>query len=83
MISIGLTEKTNEYMASNYKQYFKQQYFDSHGMFISFVYSAPVLVNCVIILVRNYALSNHHLFIFTNFILDQLVQLLYATSSQC
>lgn len=52
LISIGLTEKTNEYMASNYKQYFKQQYFDSHGMFISFVYSAPVLVNCVIILIN-------------------------------
>ena len=38
-------------MAANYKQFFRQQYFDSYGMFISLMYSAPVLVNCVIILV--------------------------------
>ena len=53
VMSIGLTEKINEYMAANYKKfYFTHQYFDSHGMFISLVYSAPALVNCVIILVR-------------------------------
>ena len=55
MISIGLTEKVNEYLATNnnYKKlYFTHQYFDSHGMFISLLYSAPALVNCVLILVK-------------------------------
>ena len=55
VISIGLTEKINEYLATNnnYKKfYFTHQYFDSYGMFISLLYSAPALVNCVLILVR-------------------------------
>ena len=38
-------------MAENYKRFLELQYFDSQGMFISLIYSAPVLVNCVIILV--------------------------------
>ena len=57
VISIGLTEKINEYLANNnnYKKlYFTHQYFDSHGMFISLLYSAPALVNCVLILVRSF-----------------------------
>ena len=52
VVSIGCSEKINEFMAANYNKFqFKQQYFDSYGMFISLIYSAPVLVNCVIILV--------------------------------
>ena len=49
--SIGATEKINAWMAENYKKFLELQYFDSQGMFISLIYSAPVLVNCVIILV--------------------------------
>jgi len=52
LATIGCSEMINEYMANNHKKYFKQQYFDSYGMFISLVYSAPVLVNCVIILIN-------------------------------
>ena len=51
MGSIGATEKINAWMAENYKRFLQLQYFDSQGMFISLIYSAPVLVNCVIILV--------------------------------
>merc|ERR1712142_530683 len=52
LVSISLTERVNEWLAANYKLYSKLQYFDSQGMFISLTYSAPVLINCVIILVR-------------------------------
>ena len=51
VVSISLTERANEWLAANFKLYAKLQYFDSQGMFISLTYSAPVLVNCVIILV--------------------------------
>jgi len=61
LISIGLTEKINEYLANNnnYKKlYFTHQYFDSHGMFISLLYSAPALVNCVLILINWFIYSS-------------------------
>jgi len=45
-------------MAANYKKFFRQQYFDSYGMFISLTYSAPVLVNCVIILINWFSYSS-------------------------
>jgi len=58
LVSIGCSEKINEFMAENYKKFhFKQQYFDSYGMFISLIYSAPVLVNCVIILINWFSYS--------------------------
>ena len=48
-------------MAENYKQFLELQYFDSQGMFISLIYSAPVLVNCVVILVSIERKSQHQL----------------------
>jgi len=79
LATIGCSEMINEYMANNHKKFFKQQYFDSYGMFISLVYSAPVLVNCVIIL-EILSLSKSYIYIHSfhfSFInnLDQLVLL--------
>ena len=67
MASISVTERANQWLAANYKMFSRQQYFDrfvglqqdslyhvctfSNGMFISLAYSAPVLINCVGILV--------------------------------
>jgi len=57
LVSISLTERANEWLATNYKLYSKLQYFDSQGMFISLTYSAPVLINCVIILINWFFIS--------------------------
>jgi len=57
LVSISLTERANEWLATNFKLYSKLQYFDSQGMFISLTYSAPVLVNCVIILINWFFIS--------------------------
>jgi len=57
LVSISLTERANEWLAANFKLYAKLQYFDSQGMFISLTYSAPVLINCVIILINWFFIS--------------------------
>ena len=46
-------EPLNEYLALNWTHFpFKKQYFDSSGMFISIVYSLPLLMNLVGLLLR-------------------------------
>jgi len=57
LASISLTERANEWLASNYQIFSNYQYFDSMGMFISLTYSAPVLLNCVIILINWFLVS--------------------------
>jgi len=57
LISISLTEYANKWLAENFKMFLKLQYFDSHGMFISLLYSSPVLVNCVLILINWFYIS--------------------------
>merc|ERR1712059_207225 len=57
LASVTLTERANEWLAAHWKQISRSQYWDSRGMFISLTYSAPVLLNCVLILVNWFFVS--------------------------
>ncbi|CRK87792.1 CLUMA_CG001544, isoform A [Clunio marinus] len=42
----------NEIAANNWYRFSKQQYFDSNGLFISIIFSSPILLNCLFLLAR-------------------------------
>ncbi|KAL5466849.1 hypothetical protein EMCRGX_G031000 [Ephydatia muelleri] len=44
-------ESVNQWAAINYRKFAAHQYFDAGGFFISLVYSAPMIFNCLAIVV--------------------------------
>uniref|UniRef100_A0A0B6ZAK7 Transmembrane protein 18 n=1 Tax=Arion vulgaris TaxID=1028688 RepID=A0A0B6ZAK7_9EUPU len=57
-------ESLNEVAAKNWKLFSRQQYFDSKGMFISLVWSSPLLMNSLII-VMLWILNSSQLMVMT------------------
>lgn len=48
LLIVFCSSNINEMAASNWSYFSRHQYFDSSGMFISVVFSAPLLLNCLI-----------------------------------
>ncbi|GFS77575.1 transmembrane protein 18 [Nephila pilipes] len=48
LMLVLFAKSINELGASHWEYFSRQQYFDSHGMFISIVFSSPILLNCLI-----------------------------------
>nr|KAF7431613.1 hypothetical protein H0235_004537 [Vespula pensylvanica] len=48
LLLVYFTETINEVAATNWMVFSRQQYFDSKGLFISIVFSTPILMNCMI-----------------------------------
>ncbi|ALC41449.1 CG30051 [Drosophila busckii] len=50
LLVVYFSESINEYAANNWRTFSKQQYFDSNGLFISTVFSIPILLNCMLLI---------------------------------
>lgn len=51
VVIVYFSEDINEIAARNWQSFSKQQYFDSNGFFISTVFSIPILLNCMLMIV--------------------------------
>ncbi|XP_076456743.1 transmembrane protein 18-like [Babylonia areolata] len=51
LMLVGCSEYINQFAAQHWKKFSRQQYFDSNGLFISVVFSVPILINCLVIVV--------------------------------
>jgi hypothetical protein len=51
LILACLSETINEYGAKHWRLFARHQYFDSNGFFITCIYSGPIVINCLLIIV--------------------------------
>lgn len=52
VLLVFFSEYINELAATNSHRFSNQNYFDSNGMFLSLIFSCPILINCLFILAR-------------------------------
>ncbi|CAL4140774.1 unnamed protein product, partial [Meganyctiphanes norvegica] len=52
LVTVRCSESINEYAAQHWKSFSRQQYFDSNGLFISVMFSMPVLFNCMMMVMN-------------------------------
>lgn len=48
LMLVYVSENINEFAARNWRYFSRQQYFDSKGLFISVIFSMPLLINCLL-----------------------------------
>ncbi|XP_018569341.1 transmembrane protein 18 [Anoplophora glabripennis] len=48
LLLVYFSESINKMASTNWKIFSRQQYFDSNGLFISVVFSMPILLNCIL-----------------------------------
>lgn len=51
VLLVYFSESINELASENWRVFSRQQYFDSNGLFISVVFSIPILLNCMLMVV--------------------------------
>ncbi|XP_012555619.1 transmembrane protein 18 isoform X1 [Hydra vulgaris] len=51
LVLVSLSEKINEIAAQHWKLFSHENFFDSGGLFISTVFSLPLLINCLLLIV--------------------------------
>lgn len=56
------SENINKIASDNWKLFSKQQYFDANGLFLSFVFCIPVLLNCML-MVANWLYMSRELMV--------------------
>ncbi|XP_070533557.1 transmembrane protein 18-like [Ptychodera flava] len=61
LVLVFFSETINGLCAEHYQKFSRLQYFDSNGLFISLVFSVPILANCLVIVVMWVLLSGQML----------------------
>lgn len=59
---VYLAERLNKLLGENWGTFATQNYFDSHGIFLSTLWSGPLLVIAIIILVLTWSLSSFFMY---------------------
>ncbi|XP_050502240.1 transmembrane protein 18 isoform X2 [Diabrotica virgifera virgifera] len=52
LLLVYFSESINKMASTNWKIFSRQQYFDSNGLFISVVFSIPILLNCILMVIE-------------------------------
>lgn len=80
VLLVYFSESINEIASTNWHVFSRQQYFDSKGLFISVVFSMPILLNCMLMVVSTQI--EIIIYFCTKFSLGKLVVSVNATNEK-